>query len=447
MIGISIYSTKISDYDEQQKRLNEARQSAVKTIFEAGDLPAALAFAQSVSAPNEVGRALGVIVPKEVEDEILPLQLNAEDETIRQVVASFVWARYQEFKWTWVDTVLERNWNAEQKAAFLMLLPFEEKVWDRVATHLGKQNEKLYWQETRVGFDQNPTIAVQKLLEYGRATAAVKCISRTARYDDEQFDVSLATDALLAVLESFSSSDQLDRYGTVELIKRLQKSPDADQDALFKIEWNFLPWLNQFSSGSPITLEKQLASNPAFFADLVKLIFRSKNDKVKVIEPDEQKQSLGRNAYTLLTEWRGCPGTLPDGTLDVDAFNDWINEARRITEETGHGEVAQSQIGHILTHAPDDPDGLWIHEAVAKVLNGRDAEEMRSGFTTELFNQRGVYSYTAGRKERELAQLNRDKAEALDAKGYSRFAAAMREFAEGYERQAEREAERDIFHD
>jgi hypothetical protein len=104
-------------------------------------------------------------------------------------------------------------------------------------------------------------------------------------------------------------------------------------------------------------------------------------------------------------------------------------------------------MGHILTHAPADPDGLWVHEAVATVLNGRDTEEMRSGFTTELFNQRGVYSHTAGREERELAQLNRDRAEALDAKGYSRFAAAMREFAEGYERQAEREAERDIFHD
>lgn len=434
------------DYDKQRKRLDKARQDAVKTIFEAGDLPAALAFAQSVSAPHKVGRVLGVIAPKEVEDELLPLQLNAEDETMRQVVASFVWARYQELKWIWVDAVLERNWNVEQKAAFLMLLPFEEKVWNRVATHLGKQNEKLYWQETRVGFDQNPTIAVQKLLEYGRATAAVECIALTTD-DDEQFDACLATEALLAVLEAPSSDDQLDRYETVELIERLQKSPDADQDALFKIEWNFLLWLDQFSSGSPITLEKHLASNPAFFADLVKLIFRSKNDKEKVIEPDEQRQNLGRNAYTLLTEWEECPGTLPDGTLDVDAFNTWINEARRITEETGHEKVAQLQIGHILTHAPADPDGLWIHEAVASVLNGRDTEEMRSGFTTELFNQRGVYSHTAGREERELAQLNRDKAEALDAKGYSRFAAAMREFAEGYERQAEREAERDVFHD
>ena len=434
------------DYDEQQKRLNEVRQGAVKTIFEAGGLPAALAFAQSVSAPHEVGRALGVIAPKEVEDELLPSQLNAKDETMKQVVSSFVWARYRDFKWTWVDAVLERNWNAEQKAAFLMLLPFEEKVWHRVSTHLGKQNEKLYWQETRVGFDQNPTIAIQKFLEYGRVSAAVECIARTAD-DDEQFDVSLATEALWAVLQSFSSTDQLDHYGTVELIKRIQESPDADQDALFKIEWNFLPWLDQFSSGSPITLEKHLASDPAFFAEVVQIVFRSKNDKEEDVEPNEQKKNLWRNAYQLLTEWVKCPGTLPDGTLDVDAFNDWINVARRITEETGHWDVAQTQIGHILTHASDDPDGLWIHEAVATVLNGRDTEEMRSGFTTELFNQRGTYSYTAGREERELAQLNRKKAEALDAKGYSRFAAAIREFAEGYERQAEREAERDIFHD
>ena len=294
------------DYDEQQKRLDEARQAAVKTIFEAGGLPAALAFAKSVSAPHEVGRALGVIAPKEVEDEFLPSQLNAEDETMRQVVASFVWARYRVLRWTWVDAVLKRNWNAEQKAAFLRLLPFEQKVWHRVATHLGKQNEKLYWQETRVGFDQNPTIAVQKFLEYGRAIAAVRCISQTAIYDD-QFDVNLAKEALLAVLEAPSSDDQLDNFTTVELIKRLQESPDTDQDALFKIEWHFLLWLDQFSSGSPITLEKHLSSDPAFFAEIVKIVFRSKDDDEENVEPDEQKQNLWRNAYNLLKEWKKCP--------------------------------------------------------------------------------------------------------------------------------------------
>ncbi|MEA2083695.1 MAG: hypothetical protein U9O82_05525 [Thermodesulfobacteriota bacterium] len=77
----------------------------------------------------------------------------------------------------------------------------------------------------------------------------------------------------------------------------------------------------------------------------------------------------------------------------------------------------------------------------------KDAKTMRSEFTMELFNQRGVYEFTAGREERELARINREKAEALEAKGYSRFATAMREFAEGYERNAEREASRDPYED
>ena len=105
------------------------------------------------------------------------------------------------------------------------------------------------------------------------------------------------------------------------------------------------------------------------------------------------------------------------------------------------------QIGPVLTWAPQDPDGMWIHNAVAAALNFRDTGDMRSGFTTQLFNDRGVHGFTHGQEERELARQNREKAEALDLKGYTRFATAMREFAEQYERQAEREAKRNPFED
>jgi len=105
------------------------------------------------------------------------------------------------------------------------------------------------------------------------------------------------------------------------------------------------------------------------------------------------------------------------------------------------------QIGPVLTWAPQDPDGMWIHNAVAAALNFRNTGDMRSGFTTQLFNDRGVHGFTHGQEERKLASQNREKAEALDSKGYTRFATAMREFAEHYERQAEREAKRDRFED
>lgn len=438
------------NYEEQRKRLDEARQSAVNEILSGAGLAGCLEFASKVASPYEVGRALGIVAPDETEAEILPVLLDSDDDSKARLVAGFVWGRFWDRRTEWVDAVLGREWTTDHRVKFLTLLPFEDEIWERVATHLGEASEELYWKDARVnpyGRDRDLSVAIEKLLTYGREGAAVMCIACSAD-DKGSLDESLATRALIAVLESEDGISELDNYQTVELIKRLQESETADQDALFRIEWNFLPWLDRFSSGSPVTLEKRLAEDPAFFAEAVGLVFRSKHDeKDESAEPDEKKQNLARNAYKLLTEWRRCPGLSDDGTLNAEAFNNWINEARRITEETGHAEVAQIQIGHVLIYAPSDPGDLWIHEAVATVLNYRDTEEMRSGFTTGLFNQRGVHGFTHGKEERELAAKNREKAEALDSKGFTRFGTAMREFAEQYDRQAEREEKRDPFED
>ncbi len=438
------------NYDEQRKRLEEARQAAIIEIIGDGNVDAALKFAARVAAPYEVGRALGVIAFNDMEGSILPSLLNSEDDTLVRVVAGFIWARFWKLRTDWVDAALERDWSPEHRAKFLTLLPFEEEIWKRVSIHLTDAHEALYWKNAKVNPydpDRDLTLAIEKLLEYGREGAAVMCVARTAD-DKSRFDESLAMRALLAVLGSERGIEELDNYQTVELIKHLQESETADKDALFRIEWNFLPWLDRFSSGSPVTLEKRLASDPAFFAEAIGLVFRSKNtSEDDCEEPAEHKKHLATNAYKLLTEWKRCPGRQDDGSFSAKAFNAWLNEARRMTEESGHAEVAQIQIGHVLTCAPPDPDGLWIHKAVAEALNYRATGEMRSGFTTQLFNDRGVHGFTHGQEERKLASENREKAEALDSKGYTRFATAMREFTEQYERQAEREAKRDPFED
>ena len=441
------------DYEEQQGRLDEARQVAVQTILTSGGFQDVLAFANSVAFPYQVGWGLGSIDVEELEVEILPTLLGVTGDAEEQVVAGFVSARYWRRKWAWADDILARDWTKAQKAKFLVLLPFTEEVWRRVADRLGEHDEELYWWNVEVkpySADCDLAIAIEKLIEYHRASAAVLCVDYCAYREangDGRFDEDLATRALLAVLKEPSDIEHLDPKRAVGVIKRLQGSSTADQDALSKIEWNFLPLLDRFSPGSPITLERRLASDPAFFAEAVSLAFRSKKDSQEAAEPDERRRNLARNAYKLLTEWRRCPGTAAHDSFDVEAFNAWLAEARRITEETGHWEVAQSQIGRILTNTPSDPNGLWVHEAVASALNGRDVEVMRSGFTIGLFNQRGEYSFTAGEEELELAQCNRNKAEALEVRGYFRLAAAMRELANDYEREAEREAKRELYDD
>ncbi|MGA2786961.1 MAG: hypothetical protein ABSF60_05490 [Verrucomicrobiota bacterium] len=111
---------------------------------------------------------------------------------------------------------------------------------------------------------------------------------------------------------------------------------------------------------------------------------------------------------------------------------------------SGHLSIAMSQVGQVLPHAPKDADGIWINP-VAEALNAKDAGEIRSGFTTKLMNLRGVHGFSAGEEERKIASGFRKTAEGLEKRSYSRFATAMRELAQYYERDAEREAQRNPY--
>ena len=434
--------------EEQWKRLREKRQAALSEIMGNGNFARCMDFAREVAIPCKVGQTLGELADERIESEILPSQLNTEDEVLERVVAGFVLGRFWTRDIPWVDHILEQHWNPQQCAQFLLLLPFQQEIWERAILYLDESHEELYWKHvnTQVGvWTWNDRIVIEKLITYGRTGAAVMCIAY-AMDDDINFDPALATHALLAFLENPQEVQSIERYHVIDLIEHLQAVPTVDIEKLYQIEWNFLPWFAPLSDESPVALEKKLASDPESFAEMVKLAFRSKNDLDDSVEKqDEKKKNIVERAYTLLHNWKHCPGVQEDGTLNEALFHHWITVARRITEETGHEIIAQVELGHVLTYAPKDPDGLWIHKAVASVLNQRDTEKMRRNFIIALMNQRGVYHFSHGSQERELARGYREKAEALDIAGYTRFATAMRELADQYDADAERDERRDPF--
>ncbi|NOY15604.1 MAG: hypothetical protein GXP23_01490 [Gammaproteobacteria bacterium] len=439
-----LYDEK-GDYKEQARRLESDRQDALAVILEMGGIQAVLDFNHLVSNPYRLGLALGHITGDTQENELLPASLDREDAALWSMIGGYIFARYSKLGLTWVDQLLSCEWSKTEQSMFLTLLPFVEDVWQKAAQVL-VDDEELYWRSVVV----NPweaddvTVAVEKLIKYGRADAAVKCMSKSFSGKD-RYNTDLATRTLLAMLELEEMGSDFDQHATIEVITQVQHSPDRDEDALFTIEWNFLPLLNRFSQGSPITLEKRLAEDASFFCEVISLVFRSKNDKDERSESTEQQKNQARLAYQLLSEWKIVPGVESDGSIDEGSFNTWMSEAKKISQKTGHYEIAMSQIGQMLMYAPNEPEGLWIHPTMANVLNEKGMSAMRDGFTTELFNSRGVHSPTGGKEELKLAKINRDKADELDARGYTRFATAMRELAQRYQREAEYEADRDPY--
>ena len=101
--------------------------------------------------------------------------------------------------------------------------------------------------------------------------------------------------------------------------------------------------------------------------------------------------------------------------------------------------MALITLGEVLIHSPADPDGLWIHRDVAYALNSKDAVDMRRGFGTATINSRGAHFVDpSGRPERELARGFRRQAEDVENAGYARFAVALRDLADNYDRDADR---------
>ena len=283
--------------EERWKRLREKRQAALSEIMGNGDFARCMDFAWEVAIPCKVGQTLGELADERIESEILPSQLNTEDELLERVVAGFICGRFRERGIPWVDHILEQHWNPQQCAQFLLLLPFQQEIWERAISYLDESHEERYWKHvnTQVGvWTWNDRIVIEKLITYGRTGAAVMCIAY-AMDDDINFDPALATHALLAFLENPQEVQTLERYHVIDLIKHLQAVPTVDIEKLYQIEWNFLPWFDPLSGESPVALGKKLASDPKSFAEMIKLAFRSKNDLDDSVEKQDEKRKISLN--------------------------------------------------------------------------------------------------------------------------------------------------------
>ena len=219
----------------------------------------------------------------------------------------------------------------------------------------------------------------------------------------------------------------------------MQISNEISPEDLFQVEWMYLPLLDKDNNAEPKLLENKLASDPAFFCELIRLAFRSNKDRKKKREVSKDKKALARNAYTLLNEWHTLPGTDTEKIFSEKLFIQWIDHVVENCKESGHLDVALQQIGNVLIYSPSDPGRLWINKVIAEVINKREFENMRIGYRLAIFNSRGVHWIDpTGTPEKELAKKYRQQAEDIEILGYHRFASTLRELADSYDREAKR---------
>lgn len=422
----------------QEQKVADLRRKTVEDIHAAGGLADLLNLARDVDSPHDLGWAIGRSkIP--AEPEWLPALLADDNSSTTAMIRGFVWGRFfHGGQWAWVDSLPLKSWSDLQRAQFFAMLPFGEETWNRAIAALPDKG-KLFWERT----DANPyraktnlTAAIGHLLDHHRPVDAIRALSYQV-HQKEPIDEKLAVRALRDLLdhqEKLVRSN--DGHEVLEVIRALQDSTTANPDELASIEWSYLPLLDDIRGSSPKTLSKKLATDPSFFCYVIQQIYRSTHDKSKKsAQPSEAKKRVAEVGFKLLRNWKRPPGKTDDG-FDPNKLKLWLATVRELCGKSGHLEVAETHLGHVLKYAPADPSGLWIHKAAAAVLDEPKAEDMRSGYHCEWFNSRGAHFGSGGEEELKLAEFFKKLASEVEAEGFIQLAATLRNLAKGYEREA-----------
>ena len=435
------------NYEMQWQKLEKRREEAIDEVASNGGIDAVLEFTKVVKMPSYVGIAFGHVAYQEADAYIFPNLISPENRSITQFVGGYILGRFRSMGWGWVDSVDLSGWTANQKGSFFSFLPFTTETWRRVTTHL-KSDERFYWQETSVNpfeADVDLEFAIDQLIEYSRPYAAIRCFYKVI-HEGGAINYRKVIKTLLDAVSSSEVPLSTDVYEITAIIKALQQDGTINKEELIPVEWAYLPLLKEHNSAAPMTLFYKLASDPNFFCEIIQLIFRSKKEENLPKETNKGLEKVASIAYELLSEWNIPPGHNENGEFDGELFTEWLNAVINECIKSGHLEIAMEMVGHVLIHAPADPDGLWIHRSIAKALNAKDAQDLRNGFHSELYNSRGVHWVDpSGKPERELAAKYRSQADLVENSGYFRLADTLRELASSYDREAERLLSRNEF--
>jgi hypothetical protein len=443
--GDVFYTT--DNYEEEEKKLAERREEAVTEVITQDGMPQILEMAKSVKFPAELGGTLGRVGNADLDAYLLPDYLDNAEQPLLDLTRGYVWARYFKATFEWVLHLDISSWTLQQQIAFFAALPFHAVVWRLASKQLGSASEE-YWSRIWPNVFQ----AKDDLLE------AVTCALDNKRPDIAVSGINallhlkrtVPNELCVRALREFAGNENAVlrtnmHHELVETIKHLQESPDVDSEEMVWIEFQFLRLLDRFSRGAPIYLERKLATDPNFFHEAITICFRSERENDQPKEIDEKDSKMVQHIFRLLHDWKTPPGTTNRDTIDETALVEWIQEVKRLCVESGHWAIAQQTIGHTFAFPPAGLEGMITNPATAKVLDTSEFDDMRTGFRLALFNERGTYGFTHGNEELQIAQKYSDYAAKYDAAKFTLIAATLRSLAESYERDAERESNRNPF--
>lgn len=450
-LRVALPTPSTEGWEEEARKVDEARQEAVQALFHEGGVTSILALARQADSPGYIGKALydsSLSAPDL--DGLLEAALRSDHEGERSVAHGLVIATFEDRKEPWaamlVANAKDEDWGETALLTILWALPVRRWTWEQAAQS-GREIEDAYWRRAPVfmieGDSEEVAYAIRKLLSVNRAYHALALAGQHKKYQ-------ISSDLLIEVLqkavhhpvESEGGPNEvvMFQHYVAEILRVLDERNDVDIGTMVSLEWSYLAVLEHSRRPAKVLL-KALSEQPDLFVKMLSAVFKPQEES-GVVDPEpkdfEEARAIANQAYRVLRLWDHIPGTREDGTIDGAVLEKWIKDARKFAKAVGREEVADSRIGNMLSASPNGTDNNWPAEAVREALDMFRSHAMTEGFLVGKRNRRGVTSRQprdGGKLEREEAAKYRYWANAI-MYGYPYVAQALNSLANIYDDEA-----------
>ncbi|MGE4319209.1 MAG: hypothetical protein AB7E96_09950 [Deferribacterales bacterium] len=311
---------------------------------------------------------------------------------------------------------------------------------------LDNENYSMFWKKAnpyRLNEKLDKNVVVEKYLSVGNAVAALEYA--TGAKKKEEFDSSVLVTILFSLLENLPERQlgTMDTHYINEAFDKLWQSSDVSENDLLTLEWAYLRIWKRYHDDDkvPKTINKRIATDPNFFADLLRFAFKPRNSK----ENDtEVPLAQAENAYHALDIWNMIPGLKEDDSIEFDTLMKWIHEARDICKVNDRLEVGDQYIGHILAKTINVKGYMIPDEAILRVLNENISEDIYTGFSIQFFNNKGISSIDRkdpGKDARDIATKCKEISKEILMK-YPKASEFYESIAKDYDKRARYDSER-----
>lgn len=429
-----------TDWKENQKKIHNARERALTDIYQSHGIGKIMDLLNCIENSFQFGSILGEIrlIVKEEED-LLERHLDSSDKKMAQFASGYISGSIKKLGDEWAFSILEiaENWEVSKKVGIIIHLAPNQDSWNLVK-QLGIDAEREYWSLISPHYINEGDIdkAIENYLNFDLPYSAIELIALHESFTEPEAIVA----ALKKFLESpgeFMASSSFS-YNVSILFKKLMKSQDNDENCLALLEWHYSPVLTQIDH-TPIFLHHELARNPNFFAKVISWIYKEEDTDLK--EPTVEEQQRAFRAYEILKSWRTIPGFEDDNEVDEKRLVLWVSEAIQALSKMGRVKVGAYNIGEILSTSPMGNDRAWPHEAVRGVIEQFSNHELERGFSTGIYNSRGIISKSlteGGAQEKKLADRFNAYGDITSARS-PRTTAILRSIADTYKVEAREE--------